>query len=88
MRSKKIPALPEQFKEKYAGYALEAAMEEAKAYPPQMQDLVISQCANSLIGSTVAIMILDILYGNGTFRPLAENEKVTSQLIMFSDILP
>ena len=84
----KIPALSEQFKEKYANYALETAMEDAKAYPPQMQDLVICYSANSLIGANVAVMVMDILYGNGTFRPLTENEKVTSQLIMFSDILP
>ena len=31
---------------------------------------------------------MDILYADGTFRSLTENEKVTSDLIMFSDILP
>ncbi len=84
----KIPALSEQVSEKYANYALETAMEEAKAYPPQMQDLIICWNANSLIGPTVALMVMESLYENGTFRPLTENEKITSQLIMFSDILP
>lgn len=84
----KIPSLPEHLMEKYARYALEAAMEDAKAYPPQMQDLVVSWSANGLIGTTVAVMVMDILYGNGTFKPLTDSEKVTSQLIMFSDILP
>ena len=36
----------------------------------------------------VARLIADILYENGTFRPLTEQEKVTSTLLMFSDILP
>jgi len=84
----RIPPLQKELKDKYANHALEAAMEEAKAYPPQMQDMIISWSTASFIGNTVAVMALDILYGNGTFRPLTEKEKVTSQLIMFSDILP
>lgn len=83
----KIPSLPEHIKREYADYAMEAAMEEAKAYPPQMQDLIISYSVNGLIGTTVAIMVMDLLYGK-VFRPLTQNEKVTSQLVMFSDILP
>jgi glycerol-3-phosphate acyltransferase PlsY len=35
-----------------------------------------------------AVMVLDILYGNGTFRLLGEQEKVTANLIMLSDVLP
>ena len=33
-------------------------------------------------------MVMDILYNNGIFKPLTENEKVTSNLIMFADRLP
>ena len=33
-------------------------------------------------------MVLDILYGNGTFRPLTENERVGINLLVFSDVLP
>lgn len=33
-------------------------------------------------------MVMDILYNNGTFKELSENEKVTSNLIMFCDKLP
>lgn len=69
-------------------FALETAMLDAKRYPPQMQDLVINWDVGSLICREVAVMVLDILYGNGTFKPLTENEKVTSTLLMFSDILP
>ena len=31
--------------------------------------------------------VMDMLYGNGTFKELTE-EKITSQLIMFSDVIP
>ena len=53
-----------------------------------MQDLVINRKVLEFIGSTVAVMVMDVLYGNKIFKPLTENEKVTSNLIMFSDILP
>lgn len=84
----RIPRLEEKLKDKFANFALEAAMMEAKDYPPQMQDLVIDWSANGFLGAKVALMVMDILYGNGTFGPLTEREKVTSQLIMFSDVLP
>lgn len=84
----KIPALDDTLKETFASFALEVAMLEAKNYPPQMQDLIIGWEAGGFVGNVVALMVMDILYGNGTFRPLTENEKVTSNLIMFSDILP
>ena len=63
-------------------------MLEAKNYPPQMQDLIVSWNTNGFVGNVVALMVMDILYGDGTFKALTEEEKVTSQLIMFSDILP
>lgn len=84
----RIPALPDSLKEKFANVALELAMNEAKSYPPQMQDLIISWGAEDFIYMTVALMVMDILYANGTFAPLTEQERVTSNLIMFSDRLP
>ena len=84
----KLPSLSEEFKKKFADYALESAMLEAKNYPPQMQDLIVSWNTNGFVGNVVALMVMDILYGDGTFKALTEEEKVTSQLIMFSDILP
>ena len=84
----KIPALNEKLKDKFADIALEYAMNEAKTYPPQMQDLIISWGVSGFISDTAALMVMDALYGNGTFKPLTENEKVTSNLIMFSDTLP
>ncbi len=84
----KIPELSDELKNKFADTALELAMNSARLYPPQMQDLVISWGVGGFIGNTVALMVMDILYENGTFKPLNENEKVTSNLIMFSDILP
>lgn len=85
---KKIPAVSEDIKKLFAEYALEGAMAAAKEYPPQMQDMIIADITASFISRTVAIMVMDILYGDGTFRPLTEKEKVTSNLIMFCDILP
>jgi len=53
-----------------------------------MQDLVVGWEAGTFVGTKVALMVMDILYSNGTFKPLTKNEKVTSNLIMFSDKLP
>ena len=83
-----IPALDDTFKKKFAGYALEMAETMAKNYPPQMRDLVISWSAGGFVSNTVALMVKDILYENGTFQALTENERITSDLIMFCDILP
>ena len=85
---RRIPPLTEEYKQMFADFILETAAQEAKQYPPQMQDLVIDLTANGFIGSAVAVMLLDELYKNGTFRPLTEQEKAAANLIMFSDILP
>ncbi len=83
-----IPALDPAIKSQFADAALEYAMLTAKNYPPQMQDLIVDWGVRGFIGSEVALMVMDILYSNGTFKPLTEQEKVTSNLIMFSDVLP
>ena len=85
---KSLPKLGDEIKSKFADAALERAMIEAKDYPPQIQDLIVYYGVNCFIGNMTALMVLDILYSNGTFKPLTEEEKITSQLIMFSDILP
>ena len=85
---KRVPALDESLKERFADTALELAMIEARDYPPQIQDLIVYYRVKQFIGNMTAIMVMDILYSNGTFKPLTEEEKITSQLIMFSDILP
>jgi len=84
----KIPSLAESQRDKYAVIALELAQAEAKNYPPQMQDLIIARQVGGFFGNVTALMVLDILYGDGTLRPLTDQEKVTSQLILFSDVLP
>ncbi len=84
----RIPSLDDDIKKTFAGYALESAEMLARNYPPQMRDLVVSDHADSFISNSVAVMVTDILYNNGTFKPLTENEKVTSDLIMFCDRLP
>lgn len=85
---KRVSALDESLKERFADTALELAMIEARDYPPQIQDLIVYYRVKQFIGNMTAIMVMDILYSNGTFKPLTEEEKITSQLIMFSDILP
>ena len=84
----KLPSLNEEIKKTFADYALEHAMLVAKNYPSQMRDLVVARYVGSFVDSTVALMVMDILYENGTFRPLTEREKVTSNLLMFCDQLP
>jgi len=84
----KIPSLDEKLKRTFADYALEQATLIAKDYPPQMHDLIVDWNTNGFIGNSVALMVMDILYENGTFRPLNEEEKTTSNLLMFCDRLP
>jgi glutamine phosphoribosylpyrophosphate amidotransferase len=84
----KIPSFDEKYKRTFADYALQAAEVIARDYPRQMRDLVISWNAGGFVSNTVAVMVMDILYGNGTFKELTDNEKVTSNLIMFCDTLP
>lgn len=84
----RIPELDASFKSRYADMALEYAMNEAKNYPPQMQDLVVCQMVEDFIRHVCALMAMDMLYGDGTFRPLTEREKAAANLLMFSDVLP
>jgi len=84
----KLPKIPANLLKKMSELALENAMMEAKYYPPQMQDLVVFYNVECFPENEVALMVMDILYGNGTFKELTEEEKVTSQLIMFSDVIP
>lgn len=85
---KLIPALDKEIVDQFAGYALDQAIVVAKDYPPQMQDLVIVDFVQQFIGNQVAMMVLDLLYEKGIFKPLTENEKVSANLMMFSDRLP
>ena len=84
----KIPELDETVKRSFADDALEQAMLIAKDYPPQMRDLIVASNVVAFVNQTVALMVMDILYENGTFRPLTEDEKITSNLLMFCDRLP
>ncbi|MBE6707853.1 MAG: hypothetical protein E7578_01250 [Ruminococcaceae bacterium] len=84
-----IPEPNEDIKKIIADNSLDIATMTVKDYPTQMQDLVYEIICNNFAGGfTVALMVMDILYSNGTFRPLTEDERVTSNLIMFSDVLP
>ncbi len=85
---RRIPPLDDAVKQQFIDHALEWAAQNAKQYPPQMQDLIMSRNVSGFIGNTVALMVLDMLYENGTFTPLTEQEKVTANLLMFSDLLP
>ncbi len=84
----KIPPLDEKLKKRYSGCALENAEIIARDYPPQMRDLIIDWGVGGFISNTVALMVLDILYENGTFQKLTDRERIASTLLMFSDTLP
>ena len=84
----RIPKLDDGLKQAFADFALEAATLEANDYPPQRRDLVISWMAGGFINAAVALMVMDILYADGTFKPLTERERITSNLIIFCDTLP
>ena len=84
----KIPMPDKTLLDEFAKYALDQAMIFAKLYPQQMQDLVIVDFVQTFIGTTVAMMVLDELYENGTFKPLTEQEKIAANLLMFADTLP
>lgn len=77
-----------QNKGEFAGVALEQAMEAAKRFPAQMQDFEVWHDVWGFIDNVEAILVLDELYDSGVFRPLKEEERVTSQLLMFADRLP
>ncbi len=83
-----IPTPDEETKALFADFALENAMAMAKKYPTQMQDLVVANQMGRFIGNTVAIMALEILYENGTFKPLGDKEKFAINRIVFADALP
>jgi len=83
----KLPRISNNLLRDIADTALEVGMAEAKFYPAQMQDLIV--CTHSdFISNTVAMMVMDILYSDGTFALLSEKEKITANLLMFSDTLP
>ena len=82
------PPLDETLKKTFADYALETAAAISRKYPPQMRDLVISVEAGGFIDGMVALMVKDILHENGSFRKLTEEERITADLLMFSDVLP
>lgn len=84
----KIPQPDEKIMSTFADYILESVQISVRDYPAQMQDLVVSFKAGEFCQNTVALMVMDILYGNGTFRTLNERERITSNLILFADVLP
>ena len=84
----KIPKLSEELKKTFATYALESAEMEAKNYPSQMRDLAISWGVGGFVSNAVAVMVTDILYESGVFKPMTDAERVTGNLLMFSDTLP
>ncbi len=84
----KIPEVDETIKKQFANDVCEYAQIVSQDYPPQIRDLVFSWTADGFVANTVALMVMDILYGNGTFRPLTDQERITSNLILFTDVLP
>lgn len=84
----KIPKLNQKIKKQFTDYAFEYAQILARDYPPQMRDLVFDRSASGFVDNEVALMVMDILYRDGTFKALTEREKITSNFILFTDVLP
>ena len=82
-----VPDLDAGLREEFTRIALECMNQEAKNYPPQMQDMIMRN-AREFIDGKVAIMIQDKLYASGATKPLTEEERITANLIMFSNVLP
>lgn len=83
-----LPVLRDDLKKTFADFALERAEMEARDYPPQMRDLVVSWSVSRFIGGMTALLVLDALYADGAFRPLTEAERAAFGLLVFSDKLP
>ena len=83
-----VPSVGESIIRRFADAALEYAMTDARQYPPQMQDLIVSEDMYSFIGPTVALMTRDLLFERGAWKPLTEAEKGAVDLMVFSDRLP
>ena len=83
-----IYSIPEDMKRQFTDIALEHAMAVAKNYPPQVRDYIVGGQAKYFLGNISAMMVLDIMYGDGTFKALTEDERVSANLIMFADVLP
>ena len=78
-------------------YELDAVNKVAERYTdalkdlvrtPQVQDIVIVDFMRNFIGYPVAMMVMDEIYDNKLSRPLTTQEKITANLLMFSDKLP
>jgi hypothetical protein len=85
---KKLPSLPEEYKQEFAKFAIESAMIEAKKYPAHMQDLIVATEIGGFMASFTSIMTLDVLYSTKVFKPLTKEEGTTATLLMFCDVLP
>ena len=83
-----LPRLTEEQTARFTAMALEYASAIAAEYPPQMQDLILAQHVGQFLSSDTPVMVQDILYSDGTFRPLTEVERVTANLMMYCDTLP
>ncbi|MCR4721916.1 MAG: RNA polymerase sigma factor [Lachnospiraceae bacterium] len=84
----RIPELDKEIKDEIAGFAMEQAVESAKSYPKHMQDYQIYRFFSGFITPAEALMAVDELYDSGVFKPITEEERITSQLLVFSDKLP
>jgi len=62
-------------------------MQCIKDVPPQMQDMVRGDF-EGFVSQDVPMMVMDKLYQNGTFKNLPEEERITANLTMLSDVLP
>ncbi|MCL2546018.1 MAG: sigma-70 family RNA polymerase sigma factor [Oscillospiraceae bacterium] len=83
-----LPAMPSELAA--AGRELDSEIYALNKpqYPPHMQELCRIYNTNCLSSQSVLTRALEILSNNGTLAPLSDEQKMSVNTIMFSDVLP
>ncbi len=82
-----VPEIPAELKEKLAIYTGKSYELYKNDYPPQIQDLIKNN-SRYVLTPSIAMMVLDFMTEDGELPAFTENQKITLNLIVFSDKLP
>jgi RNA polymerase sigma factor (sigma-70 family) len=82
-----IPAFPAAMRSKLENLAERRFEARKQLYPPRMYDLAYAYCQNVIEPGTIT-MLLDRMIREGELPDFTDIERVTLNLIMFSDKLP
>ena len=73
---------------KTVGDELNAEIIKLESVPPHMQDLHRAFCSNCLCEQNMAAYVFELLFEDGTLKPLTDTQKQSVCTIMFCDTLP